>query len=220
MKLKTFFLYGLIIIIVLFFSELVNYLSEPASPSSAAVNNLLIKKAITKAKADDFDSAYSYLAWASRINILGEYGPYRKKLPGDYDKKIQIPEDEILKRNLNAYIAGLDETDISLPEDQGLGRTYYNLALISFNGGYSDLGARLLRTAMYNNPEFASFHAELINYYFTAGRTEEVNREMKYCLEFEKAKTLCGQYNNDSIRNNTPKPIGYLNENVEVHYGN
>jgi len=214
------FLIILGITLLFFVSEIVNYLSDPASQSSIFLNKYFIENTISDAKNGNFEKAMTELSLPSRINIYGEYDPYRNLLPADFDKALTIPNDDSLKILFTNYLGSLTASDLKNNEDQGLGRIYYNLALIAYNNGHPELTPTLLSKAIYNNPEFPEFHAELINYYFSVGKSDDVSREMNYCLKFTKgwANILCEAYRNDSIRLNIPKPVGYLHSEVEGHY--
>lgn len=204
------------LVTLFFISEAVNYLSNPASLSSSTFDTYFIKRAILKAKQGNLSASLSNLSLASRINTYGEYDLYRDLLPADFSEKVSIPDDPILETSFLNYISNLTDADSTNTEDQGLGMIYYNLALASYKNNHPELVPKLLKIASNNNPEFASFHAELINYFFSKGMTDDVNREMDYCLKFEGAKILCGQYRDDSIRLNIPKDVGYLRLNIEI----
>ncbi len=218
MKIKTILILIASVTMLLIISEIANYLTKPDSQGSTLLNTYFIKKSISEAAAQKFDNSIYYLSIASRVNIYGEYDNYRKLLPKDYLDQIEFPEDMKFKDALTDYLANLIVPNIANSEDQGLGIIYYNLAQISYDFGKNDQYEFFLRQAMYNNPEFASFHAELINYYFTLGKVDEMNKEMDYCLKFKSAKTLCGEYKDDSLRLNIAKPIGYMSPEVERHY--
>jgi len=199
-------------------SEAVNFLSDPASQSSSYINRYYLNKSVSAAKEGLFEKSVSYLSLASKINIVSEYDRYRKLSPRDYSDITSFTFDPNFQNMVINYLVNLKPEDLAEPEDQGLGRIYYNLAIIAENNGYSDLTPKLLRLAIYNNPEFASFHAELINYYYGLGEMDVVNKEMEYCMNFIKAKTLCGQYRDDNIKNETPSIPGYLSNDVDRHY--
>lgn len=216
---KTIF-YLTLVIFVFLISEIVNYISNPTSLSSASFGKLFISRSISDAKDGKGSSALFNLSLASRINIYGEYARYRNLYPKSYSEHFIPIEDEKVLTSFSKYLSGITEEDLKLPEDQGLGLIYYNLAVIAHKEGRSDLVPNFLRIAMYNNPEFASFHAELINYYFTVGDMNYVNIEMEYCSKFEEAKTLCGQYKDDSLRLNVAQEVGFMSKEVDRHYHN
>lgn len=201
-------------------SELINYLHDPASQSSVLLNTLFLERSISSAKKYDLQGSLANLNIASRINIYGEYDQYRNLLRKDYLVGLNIQDDGLLKTRLTDYLANLTAGDIKNTEDQGLGRIYYNLALIADESDNLELVPKLLKMAVYNNPEFASFHGEIINFYFSEGMTDELDREIDYCLKFEGSRLLCEQYIRDSITHNAPRDIGFLRDVVEKHYSN
>lgn len=217
-KSKTFLLCLFYCVFLLLCSETVNYLKDPSSRSSAYLNNMFIKKAILASKNSNLNKSIFYLFVASDINVFGEYHGNRNLLPDDFSEKLTVSQNEDQKEIFLNYIKQLTKIDIQNNEDQGLGKIFYDLSLLSFNTDSERLGLLLLKKAMYNNPEFASFHAELINYYFRINDLKSVDAQLEYCAKFEKAKTLCQEYKNDSIRQNVPKDIGYMKNEVEKHY--
>lgn len=218
MDIKKIIIVGIGFLAVIFTSEFANYLSRSDSPSSEVLNTAFINKSISEARINNFDGAIYNLSLASRLNIFGEYDAYRRLLPKDYLDKFQFSEDGDYKNLIIKYLTGLTQNDLLNSEDQGLGRIFYNLAKVSYANGETKLSEYFFKQAMYNNPEFASFHAELINYYFTVGMKNEMNKQMDYCLKFKGAKTLCEQYSNDSLKLNIAKPIGYMSAEVDRHY--
>jgi hypothetical protein len=158
------------------------------------------------------------LSIASKINIFGEYSDYFHLRPDKDISNINFSNNPVLKEQFVQYVANLSDADLKLPEDQGLGFVYYNLALIAWNNNNPNLTEELMRMAMYNNPQFASFHTELINVYFRIGEGVKVDEQLSYCSNFIEAKTLCGMYIDDSIRKNIPKEVGYMSSEVYRHY--
>lgn len=207
---------GIVLLILL--SELVNYLNNPASTSSSVLNELFLERTIKSAGKNDFDKAAKYLFTASAVNSFGEYDHYRNLLPKGFEKEIPFPDNNAFKQELNKYLSSISQTDMDLTEDQGLGRIFYKLAIISYKNGYPYLTPLLLEKAIYNNPEFASFHAELINYYFLTGNLDKVSSEINYCFGFKSAKTMCEHYREESININIPREVGFLEDVVDKHY--
>lgn len=204
--------------LLLLISETVNYLSATNSMSSAFINTYFINKAISESKNGNLQNALNNLNIASRINIFGEYDPYRHLLPSDYTDKISISDDPNLKSVLEGYLANLKDEDLQKSEDQGLGKIFYTLGLLSYANSHPELTPLFFKLSIYNNPEFASFHAELINYYFLNADLGQMNKELEYCAKFYWAKTLCETYKNDSLKSNIPMPVGYMKEEVQKYY--
>lgn len=219
MNLKSKFLYAIIFTFVLFISEIVNFISNPTSLSSVALNNFFIRRSIYSAQNKDGNGSVKFLEIASKMNIIGEYSHYRSRLPNNYLENIELKNVDV-EIEFEKYISNLSKLDLKTGEDQGLGKIYYDLALISYSMGEKDLTPKLLKMAIYNNPEFASFHAELINYFFIENDNVNLDKSMKYCEMFEGAKTLCGQYKNDSLKSNIPQKVGYMQDEVVRHYKN
>jgi hypothetical protein len=218
MKFKTFALFLFSFILLIFISEGLNYLTDPHSEVSVILNTFFINRSISYAKDGNFEKSIDNLFIASKINVLGEFGPYHSLSPSGNYNDIDFGDDQALKNSVLLYLGGLTKNDLNLPEDQGLGRIFYNLALISSEKNHPELTEKLLRLSMYNNPQFASFHAELINYYFSIGDNNDVGKEIDYCFQFKDSKPLCEMYSDDSIKNNKPKDIGYMRAEVERHY--
>lgn len=219
MNFKTSIFYLLLFIFVLFVSEVVNFVSNPTSLSSVALNTIFIKRSISDARSRKDDGFIKDLEIASAINIVGEYSQYRSRLPDNHIEKIEL-NDQYIMESFREYISHLTDLDLKTGEDQGLGKIYYNLALISYSNGYEELTPKLLNMAIYNNPEFASFHAELINYFFIKKDMKRLDESMSYCNLFDGSKTLCGQYKDDSLRHNIPREVGYMKDEVARHYAN
>lgn len=220
MKFKSLFLSIIAIVAIFFVSEGVNYLSQTASRSSVFLNKFFIRRAILSAKNRDFNASMFYLLSASRINIFGEYDPYRNLMPNDYTAKIVFPSDSRLEASSIDYISSVKDADLIVPEDQGLGLIFYNLALTSYDSGYNTLSSDFLKLAMYNNPEFAPFHAELVNYYFSVGDISNMDSELDYCSKFEGSKKLCETYKNNDLLTGRARKIGFLQDVVENYYLN
>lgn len=218
MKFKKILLIGVGLILLALLSEGVNYLFEPNSKISKTLSQLLINRSIVYAKQNNLKKSLINLTLASRINIYGEYGRNFPLAPNNNSISIPPPDNKQLETDILEYIKNIAENDIGFINDQGLGKIFYDLALISYEEDHLKSTEALLKLSMYNNPQFASFHGELINYYFFNGLMDEVEREMAYCYKFEDSKTLCKQYDIDSIKTNTPRDIGFLKEVVYEHY--
>lgn len=197
--------------------EIVNYLSQTNSASSIAINNFLITNAANSAQKNDF-KATDKLHWASNVNTYGEFDPYRKLLRKDYSEKIQFPDDQNLRSKILEFLAKVKNSNFKDVEDQGLGFIYYKMAQIAYQENQTDLTIKLLKKAMYNYPEFASFHGELINLYFKLNDRNNFEDQLEYCFKFKKAELLCKNLQKDIFDYNTAQEFGYLNSEVEKHY--
>lgn len=220
MKTKTILLYISAFVLLIFISEALNYFADPHSRVSSILNRYFINKSVFYSKENNYDKAIYYLLMASKANIYGEYGVKFSQIPRFDGGEIDLQGDEKFKETFTLYMSSLTDNDLKLPEDQGLGRIFYTLALMASGSENLKLSEQLLKLAMYNNPRFASFHAELINYYFRSGAMNKVDQEMNYCFRFTEAKTLCEMYKGDSLLKNIPKDIGYMQKEVERHYLN
>jgi hypothetical protein len=182
------------------------------------LNNYFIDKSINEAKSDRLDNAFFYLSVASKINTFGEYGRYWNLLPSDFSKQIKIPQDTKLRSDIQNYITSLEPKNIKDDEDQGLSFIYYNLGLISYKNNFLDLTPELFKMAVYNYPEFPSFHAELINYYYVQGQPESALKINDYCHKFKQAAIFCDKYMNDIVKFKTPQIVGYMELPIASHY--
>lgn len=220
MKYKKLALFICVIIFLFVGSEFVNYLSDPASSSSALLNRYYINQSISKAKETNFESSFNFLSIASNINIFGEYGRYHNLLPDDYKETTDLNTDEKLASLVLDHISNLKESDYIKPEDQGLGKIYYDLGLIAYKSNRSDLTPYFFKMAMYNNPEFASFHVELINYYLVNNLKSEVKNQLDYCFKFKNSQAMCNDYKKASIDTGVSREIGFLSDEIKKYYLN
>jgi tetratricopeptide (TPR) repeat protein len=215
---KIIVLISLFLILILLISEGANYLSNASSPSSIMLNKFFIDKSISEAKNDKFNKAVYYLSIASRINIYGEYSKYRNLLPSNYSKQVALDGDSEFERETLNYLSGLTPNSLMNNEDQGLAWIYYNLGLVAYKTNNFEIVPELFKKAIYNYPEFPSFHAELINYYYSRGRLDDANQAMDYCHKFKDAAIFCDKYKDDINKFNIPQVVGYMEQPIKDHY--
>lgn len=218
MKIGKLILAACLIAFLIFASEFTNYVSNPTSPSSAAINRYFLDKSILEAKNGRLESAIKYLSIASRINIFGEYGHYRRLLPADYKNQPRFPDNGKMQTELLTYLSGLTSDDLTNAEDQGLAWIHYRMGLIAYKNNEPNLAESMFKTAIYNFPEFPSFHVELANFYFERGDVSNLAKSLEYCSRFEGSSGFCQQFKEGPLKAGTPQPVGFMELPINEHY--
>lgn len=165
------------------------------------------------------DKTIRRLDKAADFYLIQNRAVYKDKIPTISIKNKFTSLDEKTKGKISDYL------NKRLPKARGeksvllTSNIYYNLALITYSGGYYDIANTFFRTAICLHPELSFLFIELANSYFNNGDIERGIETLKYCLEFDLPKRHCSEYLEKNVVTKSFVPVGTFKDFVPKYQG-
>lgn len=162
------------------------------------------------------DVAFSVLTKGSGLMIVQN----SKKFPWMTQNKqneLRLPDNIEFKHGVNDYIETFSNEDFYSGK-YNLSRVFYDLAMLSFEKGYSHFGSRLLGVSMNLDPNLSYWSVELANYYLSEGDKSNARDTINKCVNLDAPKKHCQDFLENNINTDLSEPIGFLKEQIKTYY--
>jgi len=218
---KKFFLLILFFILLILASESIYIIrNRPDVTHHYFINYHHLTKAKSLASKNLSQQAINELVKSANSGIKLVKKQYKDFIPGDFEAKINIPqENSNLQNDIISYIGSLDKLQIGKPYTEVyLSKIFYHLALIAHKNLEPNLSEKFFQTSIYLAPEYGTSHIELANLYLRQGDVEKSKLAYDFCSKFDYPKDYCFAYFKKNFNTKTTEEVGFLREDVEKHY--
>lgn len=116
------------------------------------------------------------------------------------------------------YIKTLPQNLSELRGKYDLTRVFYELSLIAYNNGYTNMFSKLMVASIGCNPTLSFPIVELSNYYFSVGDINGAEKILTDCTKVSVAKQHCIDYTNGTLSSGTADLVGFLKDTNKHYY--
>ncbi|OGM09512.1 hypothetical protein A2159_02400 [Candidatus Woesebacteria bacterium RBG_13_34_9] len=179
-----------------------------------------ISRTIRYAEKGHVEKSINNLFQAAKIAIKLSESQQSENFYPTYNKpKMGIPNVNNLHKDLADYLSGIEKPKLEKPYPfVYMAKIFYYLALIAYKNQEYALVERFLQTSVLLASNYATSHVELANFYQRMGEIDKSKSAYEFCFEFEYPKDYCKYYFNLNFETNTTPEVGFLENDVAIHY--
>lgn len=200
------------LVFVLILSEAVYayYHTDPLSLYSFKISKLL---------AQNGNPELSFYVLTKSAGIIADrnYEIYPKVVNKEASRVI-LPPDNLFKQKIAMYIANLQDNSFDPKSNYDLGRLFYDLGVLAYNNGHSDLTPQFFEISVGFNPNLSYWQVELANYYLSEKQNDAAKAVLDKCMGLVAPTPHCEDYLNNNFVPVNPLKIGFLADIVANYF--